>query len=404
MQARKYKKCLASFHFLAKNGNMYDRIFKPLKSSSYFLFGPRSTGKSSWLKTNYPKAIYFDLLDETVVFDLQRDIKLIESSVPSNYSGPIIIDEVQKLPKLLDEIHRLIEKNKNWKFILSGSSARKLKRVGTNLLAGRALYEKFFPLTSLELGNDFDLIKACRFGMLPQVWTSKNEEAFLKSYILTYIDQEVKLEGFSRNIPEFHRFLEAASFSQGQPLNISKISSDCGVERRTVTNYFNLLEDLLISYRVPVFSKRAKRELITHNKFYFFDAGVFHTLRPRGPLDSKTEILGAAIETLVFQHLMAYNNLLRWNFEIYFWHTRNHIEVDFILYGPQGFYAIEVKTSSKLRKEDFVGLLEFKKDFKEAELFLFYGGDKKFYQDGIHIIPLKEFFDKGHNLFVKGKV
>lgn len=378
---------------------MYDRIFKPLKGKSYFLFGPRSTGKSSWLKLNYPDAIYFDLLDDSIYFDLERDSKVLHSRIPKNYSGEIILDEVQKLPKLLDEVHRLIEENKKLKFILSGSSARKLKRQGVNLLAGRALYEKFFPLTAFELDSEFSLKKALKYGMLPKVWTESEPEAYLKSYILTYVDQEVKLEGLSRNIPEFNKFLQAASFSQGQPLNISKVSADCGVERRSVTNYFEILEDLLIAQRLPLFSKRAKRELIKHDKFYFFDCGVFRILRPRGPLDSEEELLGASAETLVLQHLVAYNSLLRWNYEISYWHTKNHIEVDLILYGEKGFHAIEVKSSSRLRKEDFDGLLEFKKDYKEAKLLFLYGGNRQYYENDILVMPLEDFFKTTHKIF-----
>lgn len=378
---------------------MYDRIFTPLKGHSYFLFGPRATGKSSWLKWKHPEAPYFDLLDDVTLFDLLKDSKNLESRIPKNYKGPIIIDEVQKLPKLLNEVHRLIEKNKNWKFILTGSSARKIKRHDVNLLAGRALYESFFPLTAFELKDDFDLKKALLYGMLPKVWVESHPEAFLKSYLLTYVDQEVKLEGLSRNIFEFNRFLEGASLSQGQPLNITKVGADCGVERRTTTNYFEILEDLLIAHRVPLFSKRTKRDLIKHNKFYFFDVGLYRILRPRGPLDSDSEILGSSVETLVFQHLMAYNKLFRWDYEISYWHTRTHLEVDFILYGPKGFFAIEVKSSSRLRADDFKGLLEFKKDYKEAQLMMLYGGERKYFDNDILVLPLSEFFRTGHELF-----
>lgn len=378
---------------------MYDRIFKPLKSHSFFIFGPRATGKSFWLKKEYPQAPYFDLLDDEVLFDLQGDPKSLARKIPSDYHGAIIVDEVQKLPKLLDEIHRLMELHKKWIFVLSGSSARKLKRHGVNLLASRALYEKFFPLTAQELGADFNLKKALQYGMLPKVWTEPHPEAILKSYILTYIDQEVKLEGIIRNISQFNKFLQAASFSQGQPLNISRVSSDCGVERRTVTNYFEILEDLLIAHRIPIFSKRAKRSLIKHDKFYFFDVGIFQILRPRGLLDSESEIIGSAAETLVFQHLNAYNSLYRWNYELFYWHSRSHIEVDFILYGKKGFHAIEVKSGSQVRKNDLIGLKEFRKDYKEAKLITLYGGDRRYYESDILIMPLADFFKEAHQMF-----
>ncbi len=373
---------------------MYDRIFKAPAHQSFLLLGPRGTGKSSWLTNQFKNAPYFDLLDESTLFDLQRNSGLIYERLPENYKGPVIIDEVQKLPKLLDEVHRLIEKKKGLQFILSGSSARKLKRDGVNLLAGRAAYERFHPLTVDELGSDFNLKKAITHGLLPTVWNESNPTNYLKAYVLTYVDQEVKLEGLSRNITEFNRFLQAASFSQGQPLNVSRVASDCGVERRSVSNYFEILEDILIATRLPVFSRRAKRKLITHDKFYFFDCGVFQTLRPRGPLDSDNEINGAAIETLLLQNLMAYNDLKKWNYQIFYWHSRQHTEVDFILYGSRGLFAIEIKSSSYLRDQDFDGLQEFKSDYPEAQCLMLYTGTKEYLHKKIRVASLNTFLKK----------
>ena len=373
---------------------MYARFFTPPKRESYLLLGPRGTGKSSWLTANYKKAPYFDLLDEATLFDLQRDSSLLFSRLPEQYKGPVIVDEVQKLPKLLDEVHRLIEKKLGLQFVLSGSSARKLKREGVNLLAGRAEIEKFHPLVVEELGSDFDLRKALRSGLLPSIWANDPSPNYLKAYVLTYVDQEVKWEGLSRNIPEFNRFLQAASFSQGQPLNASKVSADCGVERRSVSNYFDILEDILVANRVSIFSRRAKRNLIKHDKFYFFDCGVFQTIRPKGPLDSENEINGATLETLVYQNILALNDLKKWDYQIFYWHTRDHIEVDFVLYGPRGLFAIEVKASSHVRNEDYKGLLEFKKDYPEAECILLYGGSKDYMHEKIHVRSLDNFLRK----------
>ncbi|MBI2027539.1 MAG: ATP-binding protein [Deltaproteobacteria bacterium] len=380
---------------------MYDRIFDPPEKESYFLFGPRGTGKTSFLKTHYPKSPYFDLLDAHVIQDLRVSPSHLEERLAPNYQGPIIIDEVQKLPELLDEVHRLIEETShNLQFILTGSSARKLKAHGVNLLAGRALVYNFFPLTVEELGGDFNLEKALKYGMLPKAWTSQNPKKFLQSYVQTYIDQEVKMEGLTRNILDFSRFLQAASFSQGSPLSISNTSEDCAIERRTVTNYFEILEDLLIAYRLPVFSKRSKRNLIKHSKFYFFDSGVYQTIRPRGPLDSDSENYGISLETLILQQLKAINDLKSLGFELFYWRTRNGIEVDFVLYGQRGLFCFEVKSASHARDRDFEGLIEFKKDYPMATAGFIYGGKRHYTHRGIEVIPVDTFLANLHKRFL----
>lgn len=378
---------------------MYDRIFRLDSEQSSFIFGPRGTGKTSWLKKHFPDAPYFDLLDQEIFYDLSRHQNQLEKRIPANYNGPVIIDEVQKIPSILDEVHRLVESQKKIKFILTGSSARKLKQQGVNLLAGRARVHHLYPLTAMELGKDFNLKKALTDGMLPAVWTQKNAKSFLKSYVTTYIEQEVKLEGLTRDSLAFQKFLETASFSQGAPLNISAVASEAGIERRTVTNYFDILKDLLLSYELPIFSKRAKRDLIKHRKFYFFDCGIFHTLRPKGPLDSDHELNGIALETLVLQELKALNDYLDWNYALSYWHTKGHAEVDFVLYGERGLHAIEVKKSSRLRDDDFSGLELFREDYKMANLMLLYGGDRAYSNNGIKVIPLEQFFKNCRTYF-----
>lgn len=370
---------------------MYARMFTPPQCESFLLLGPRGTGKSSWLASQYPQAPLFDLLEEGTLFDLQRDSGLLLSRLQPGYKGPVIIDEVQKVPKLLDEVHRLIEQKRGLQFILSGSSARKLKRSGVNLLAGRAAYEKFHPLVAEELGRDFSLRKALLQGMLPRVWNKGAPASYLKGYVLTYVDQEVKLEGLSRAIPEFNRFLQAASLSQGQPVNVSNVAMDCGVERRSVSNYFDILEDILVATRLPIFARRAKRELIKHDKFYFFDCGVYQTIRPKGPLDGEDEIRGAALETLVMQHLAAVNDFKKWEYQLHYWHTRNHIEVDFVLYGSRGLVAIEVKSGPSIRASDLRGLTEFSKDYPQARCILLYGGNKNYQHDNIEVRTVASF-------------
>jgi predicted AAA+ superfamily ATPase len=370
---------------------MYTRIFNPPDSASYFIFGPRGTGKTSWLKHRYKDAVYFDLLKNSLFNDLRAKPNRLWDIIPKSYRGPIIIDEIQKVPALLDEIHsQMNEKKTQWQFILTGSNARKLRRTGVNLLAGRLRVKNFYPLIASELSTDFNLKKSVQYGMLPEVWTSSDPAEFLEGYLQVYVDQEVRLEGLVRNIEDFSRFLEAASLSQGSILNISNVSSDCSVPRKTVQTYFEILEDLLLAYRIPVFQKKSKRELIKHNKFYFFDCGLFQTIRPKGILDADSEINGAALETLVLSHLKAVNDLCSLKYDLFFWHTKNHLEVDFILYGEKGLIAIEVKSSSSIREGDLHGLQCFKEDYPRAKLLFIYGGTNQT-QGDITVINAEDF-------------
>jgi predicted AAA+ superfamily ATPase len=377
---------------------MYARLFSSNISESYFIFGPRGTGKTSWLRSHFPKAPLFDLLEDDVRFDLGREAKQLGIRISPDYQGPVILDEIQKLPTLLDEVHRLIELRKGLQFILTGSSARKLKKQGVNLLGGRALVKRMYPMTAEELGSDFNLKKALQIGMLPKVWSTEHPTAFLKAYIQLYVDLEVKLEGLVRDLDGFRRFLAAASFSQGSVLNVSSVAQECGVERRTVSNFFEILNDLLISYELPVFSKKAKRKLIQHNKFYYFDVGVYNTLRPQGPLDSPESIQGVALETLVLQELVAQIDYRNLEYEIFFWRTQTQLEVDFILYGKSGFIAIEAKLSSRLRAEDFEGLEAFLEDYPNARAILIYGGDQAFQHGKIEVMDANRFFREAGNL------
>ncbi|HPI40041.1 MAG TPA: AAA family ATPase [Pseudobdellovibrionaceae bacterium] len=369
---------------------MYSRIFNPDSSHSYFLFGARGTGKSSWLRAHYQKSTYIDLLDDEIYNNLSAQPKNIADYI-SDSKHPIVIDEVQKIPHLLDEVHRLIELKK-YRFILSGSSARKLRKSGVNLLAGRAYTYNFHPMTSVEMGTDFNLNQALQFGLLPMTTQVKDPMKYLQSYVRTYLKEEVQQEGLTRNLPAFSRFLQAASFSQASPLNVSKVASECAVDRKVVEDYFSILNDLLLTVQLPVFSKRAKRDLITKSKFFFFDNGVYRTIRPRGPLDSESELNGFSLETLVMQNIRALNDYYEWGYELFFWHTRTHQEVDLVLYGPKKLVAIEVKTSARVRKEDLVAMLLFKEDYPVAEAILVYGGTEEKFIQGIRILPAKQFF------------
>jgi predicted AAA+ superfamily ATPase len=357
--------------------------------ASIFLFGPRGTGKSTWIGSALPAALRVDLLKESTFAELAGHADRLESLADAANAKTIVVDEVQKLPSLLDEIHRLIE-SRGFRFVLTGSSARKLKRSGANLLGGRARTLTMHPFTASELGTKFDLPHAIRHGMLPTVWVSPDPGEYLRSYVGTYLRQEVQQEALVRNVASFSRFLEAASFSQGSVLNVQSVAADCGINRKTVENHFDLIEDLLISVRLPSFHRRAKRKLTTHPKFYFFDTGVYRALRPRGPLDSADDIDGAAIETLVLQSLRAENANRGFGYDLYFWRTFDGKEVDFVLYGPRGFHAIEVKRTSRFREEDIASLRLFCADYPQARGLLLYGGHQRYRFGTIEVVPLSE--------------
>jgi len=375
---------------------MYDRILSPPSKQSYFLFGPRGTGKSSWVQKAYPKATYIDLLEDEIYRRLLARPGSLSDLLPASPSC-VILDEVQKVPAILDEVHRLIEKRKI-QFILTGSSARKLKKQSANLLAGRALTYSLFPLTARELGPDFNLKKALRFGTLPMAVTSEDPKKYLESYVNTYLKEEVEQEGLTRQLGSFARFLETASFSQAAPLSISQIATESQVHRKVVEDYFSILRDLLLSYELPIFTKRSKRELMTKRKFYFFDVGLYRTLRPKGPLDSDSELTGPAFETLCLQELLSLNHYLQTGYNFFHWRTRKHQEVDLILYGENGFLAFEFKSGARLRETDFETLHLFQQDYPEAELYLVYGGIEKRIHKGIQILPAKEFFIRADSL------
>lgn len=212
---------------------------------------------------------------------------------------------------------------------------------------------------------------------------------YLKSYIDTYLKEEVMQEALTRNIPLFARFLSTAAFSQGEVLNYTSIAREIGTNRQSVSNFFDILEDLLIAIRIPVFTKRAKRELVAHSKFYYFDVGVFTAIRPKGPLDSVDELHGPALETLFLQHARAINDYYHLGFEIAYWRTKSGVEVDFVLYGENGFFAFEIKNTKRLTAKDFKGLKSFKKDYPSSMVFMVYRGSRKYYDGDVTVVPVE---------------
>jgi len=361
-------------------------------SGDFFLFGPRGTGKSTWLKQHLKTPLFIDLLEpEDYRLYSARPERLIEVVEAQKSGTTIVVDEIQKVPQLLDVVHLLMERHAGWRFVLTGSSARKLKRAGVDLLAGRAVMKTMHPFMGAELGEAFSLGEALTTGMIPLVVDATDPTETLKAYVSLYLKEEVQMEGLVRNIGAFSRFLESISFSHGAVLNVSDVARDCQVKGKTVEGYVSVIEDLLLAFRIPVFSKRAKRHLSSHPKFYYFDAGVFRALRPSGPLDAPQEIDGAALEGLVVQHLRAWIGYGDDSCRLYFWRTKSGTEVDFVLYGPDTFCAIEVKNTSRIHSKMVRGLLAFQKDYPEAQTFLLYRGKEAMKIKGIMCLPCENF-------------
>ena len=369
------------------------RIFQA-PTGSFFLFGPRGTGKSTWLQHSIPDALYVDLLDpQSFRTYLARPEALQELVEGSPDAKVIVVDEVQKAPHLLDVVHKLIEhcRRKPLQFILTGSSARKLKRTGVDLLAGRAVFKTLHPFMAAELGAQFDLERALRLGMLPLVLDSSDPEETLRSYVSLYLQEELQAEGLVRNVGNFARFLEAISLSHGSMLNTSAVARECKVNRKTTEGFVEILEDLLLGFRVQVFSRKAKRRLVHHPKFYLMDAGVFRSIRPRGPLDSPELVGGSSLEGLVAQHLRAWIAYSQSECTLHFWRTKTGTEVDFVLYGEETFAAIEVKASRTVSRKDVTPLKAFLEDYPQAQVCLLHGGRERRRIDGILCLPCEQF-------------
>lgn len=367
------------------------------EEGSFFLFGPRGTGKTTWLKEHFPRAFYLDLLDDGIYRRYLSKPESMKEAVDlalSQGKKTLIIDEVQKVPALLSMVHQQMEKHRDLRFILTGSSARKLKREGVDLLAGRAVFRQAFPFMAAEIAGRFHLETQIQIGLLPVVLDSEQPHRVLDSYISLYLKEEVQQEGLVRNIEGFSRFLETVSFSHASLVNVSEIAREADVSRKTVEGYIQVSHDLLLSREIPVFSRRAKRLLAKHNKFYFFDCGVFTTLRPKGPLDRREEIEGAALEGLVLQHLSAWLHYGNRDGRIYFWRTKSGVEVDFVLYGVDLFVALEVKNSDRIRSKDLTGLKNFRTDFPEARCYLLYRGTEERIINEIGCLPVESFLLK----------
>ena len=366
------------------------RLFVP-PPNSFFLFGPRGTGKTTFLRQHYDRALFIDLLDPETARTLSAyPERLTEIVRGARDSVPIVVDEVQRVPDLLTVVHQLIESDRR-QFVLTGSSARKLRRAGRDLLAGRALYRTLHPFTAVELGSDFDLERALQVGTIPLVWSASDPAEVIRTYAALYVHEEVTHEGMVRNAGAFSRFLEAISFSHGAQINLSAVARECSVERKTVSNFIDILDDLLLSFTLPAFRKRAQRATVQHPKFYFADSGLYRTMRPSGPLDRPEETDGAALEGLVIQMIRAHIAYRNSDDRLYFWRTRYGLEVDCVVYGSETLQAIEIKNSARVRPEDERALRQFLTDYPEAGATVVYRGTRTLERSGIRWIPVEEF-------------
>lgn len=358
---------------------------------TFFLWGPRQTGKSTLLKAAYPNAVWIDLLKAEEFRRYLHNPEFLRQELPPEGAMPfVVIDEIQKLPILLDEVHWLHE-NRKAQFALCGSSARKVKRGHSNLLGGRAIRYEMFGLISAELGPDFDLTRLLNHGYLPRIYLAKQPRRLLNAYVAIYLKEEIAAEGLVRNLPVFSDFLNMAALSDTEPVNFSTIARDCGVSSQTIKGYFQILEDTLLGRWLPSYRKRPKRRIATSPKFYFADVGTVNFLAKRGRLEQGSELFGKAFENWCFHELNAYNMYTENFAEFYYWRLAGGTEVDFIINDME--IAIESKTARKITATHLRGLRSLKVDHPAVKRRLVVCCEDKprTTDDGIEIIPAAAF-------------
>lgn len=372
---------------------MYTRALT-LPATSFFLFGPRGTGKSTWLRQQLPKALWFDLLRLPLVLELARQPESFRSRVEALPTGSwVVVDEVQRMPALLDEVHSMIaEHGKRYRFALSGSSARKLKRLDVNLLAGRAITRQFFPLTGSELEFDFRVDDLLATGCLPMVRSEPDGAVdTLEAYVATYLREEIQQEALTKDLPAFHRFLQVAALCNGQVVNVAGVARDAGVARPTVARYFEVLVDTLVGTWLPAWRPRARIKEVQHPKFYLFDPGAVRGMagRLREPLEGAER--GPLLETLVLHELRAAVNCQNLGGSFSYWRTPSGSEVDFVWERGSKRIGIEVKAAKEWRREFGGALVDLLADGKLTRGVAVYGGKEKLKDRGVPVLPLVEF-------------
>ncbi|MBN2498798.1 MAG: ATP-binding protein [Deltaproteobacteria bacterium] len=372
---------------------MFERVIQlpGVDEETFFLWGPRQTGKTTLLRARYPDSLWIDLLKaEEYRRYIEHPEWLRQEIDKLGVSPHVVIDEVQKVPHLLDEVHWLIE-NRGMRFALCGSSARKVRRGHANLLGGRAIRRELFGLTSAELGEDFELDRLLNHGALPRHYLSDRPHRLLDAYVSGYLKEEVAAEGLVRRLPTFSAFLEVAALSDTELVNFSSIARECGVSNQTIRAYFQILEDTLLATWLPAYQKRPKRRVIRSPKFYFNDLGVVNFLARRGELRQGSELYGKAFESWCLHELRAYNAYTEAYAELSYWRLASGIEVDFIINHMQ--VAIEAKSARKIQSDHLKGLRHLREDHPElGRCVLLCLEDKaRKTPDGIEILPAADF-------------
>ncbi len=360
---------------------------------SILLLGPRGTGKSTWINHHFKDAVIYDLLNTAEAIRLSRDPSTLYRELASGPADQwVVIDEVQKVPALLDEVHRLIE-NHGRRFILSGSSARKLRRGGSNLLAGRAIVTQLFPFVSAEVGEDVPVTGMIANGSLPMAVLGDDPVSYLTTYAETYLQEEVRAEALTRNIGNFSRFLEIAARQNGQVTNMAGIARDAAVSRQTVQNYFSILVDTLIGYWVEPWKLKRRTKQVQHPKFYLFDSGVARALSGRIAYPASPEEKGHLLETLLLNEIRAFLSYTKRPYKIHFWRNYDGIEVDFLCETTEGFVAAEFKASDRWDKRFSRGLQRMRAELGTSLVRCYgvYLGDRPALWDDVHILPVRDF-------------
>ena len=360
------------------------------QNESLFLWGARQTGKSTLLKTLFPDALWFDLLLSDVYERLLRNPSMLRETIAAGQYTVMIIDEIQRIPELLNEVHWIIT-HLPVRVIMSGSSPRRIIRSNTNILGGRALRYELYPFTSAEIPN-FDLLKALNNGLLPRHYLSSSPKKMISAYVGNYLRDEIAGEAKIRNVANFSRFLESAAFSNGEMVNYANIASDCGVSAVTVKEYFQILEDTLIGRFLPSYQKKPKRRVITAPKFYFFDIGVVNYLLKRGKIDFGSELFGNAFEHFIYNELYAHSSYSGKDYPIYYWRTASQIEIDFVLGNHD--VAIEVKATSNVQSRHLKGLKSFSEEYAVNQLVLVCNEPLPRISEGVRILPWKVFLEE----------
>ncbi len=362
-----------------------------LKNKSYFLLGPRQSGKSSLIRESLQGVKIYNLLLREDFQKLSFNPAAIREELTEE-DRMIIIDEVQKLPEILDEVQNLIDA-KNIHFLLTGSSARKLRRQGVNLLGGRARMMQFHPFTVGELGDKYDLLRFANYGMIPSIYFSDDGESDLNAYVGLYLQEEIANEGLARNLPSFARFLEVASLCHGEQIDYTSVSNDAQVPRTTIHEYFKVLKDTLVANELPCWGRTIKRKAARTSKFYFFDWGVARKLQKLEHIALKSPQFGKAFESLIYQELLAYCDYNGIS-ELHYWRTKDQHEVDFILNNK---VAIEVKSSVSVSAQDLRGLIKLKEEGLLDKYYLVYNGEVVKRLDAasdIEVLPYRVFLER----------